>query len=55
LYDPAEWVDVDRRLRAFEASRLKLEYSDEVGRVYSIANATVQAPIAEGAASVRRP
>ena len=36
LFDPALWPDVDARLRAYEATWLKLEYSDPAARVYSI-------------------
>jgi hypothetical protein len=35
LYPPTEWPQVDERLRAF-SDRLHLEYSDPIGRVYTI-------------------
>ena len=36
LYDPAVWPAVDARLRSYDGTWLKLEYSDPIGRVYSI-------------------
>jgi hypothetical protein len=36
LFDPALWPEVDARLRSYEGSWLKLEYSDPAARVYSI-------------------
>ena len=44
LYDPAVWPEVDARLRSYDGSWLKLEYSDPVGRVYSIRQPTTAAP-----------
>jgi hypothetical protein len=36
LFDPALWPEVDARLHSYEGTWLKLEYSDQAGRVYSI-------------------
>jgi PA14 domain len=36
LYEPAVWPAVDARLRSYDGTWLKLEYSDPIGRVYSI-------------------
>jgi hypothetical protein len=36
MYDPAEWPAVDARLKSYDGNWLKLEYSDPVGRVYTI-------------------
>jgi hypothetical protein len=44
LYDPAVWPEVDARLRSYDGSWLKLEYSDQVGRVYSIRQPSKAAP-----------
>jgi hypothetical protein len=44
LFDPAVWPEVDARLRSYEGSWLKLEYSDPVGRVYSIHQPPTAAP-----------
>ena len=44
LYDPALWPAVDARLRSYEGTWLKLEYSDPVGRVYSIRQPPAVAP-----------
>ena len=44
LYDPAVWPEVDARLRSYDGTWLKLEYSDPVGRVYSIRQPPPAAP-----------
>ena len=36
LFDPALWPEVDARLRSYEGTWLKPEYSDPAARVYSI-------------------
>ena len=44
LYDPAVWPEVDARLRSYDGTWLKLEYSDPAGRVYSIRQPAAAAP-----------
>ena len=44
LYDPAVWPEVDARLRSYDGTWLKLEYSDPAGRVYSIRQPPTAAP-----------
>jgi hypothetical protein len=43
LFDPALWPDVDARLRSYEGTWLKLEYSDPAARVYSVRQPTMVA------------
>ena len=44
LYDSAVWPEVDARLRSYDGTWLKLEYSDPAGRVYSIRQPPAAAP-----------
>jgi hypothetical protein len=44
LYDAAVWPEVDARLRSYDGTWLKLEYSDPAGRVYSIRRPPAAAP-----------
>jgi hypothetical protein len=36
MYPPGEWPAVEQRLREVDPAALKLEYSDDAGRVYSV-------------------
>ena len=36
MFDPVLWPEVDARLRSYDGTWLKLEYSDQAGRVYAI-------------------
>jgi hypothetical protein len=44
LFDPVLWPEVDARLRSYVGTWLKLEYSDQTARVYSIRQPAVATP-----------